>query len=338
MLPASAGTATKARTIVRTYDLSLKNWVEQVQKAKGREAQIAAWNVQPNPDEAGRQLWREIRNNLNESWTLDYAAWLYHNAPVVVLTAQPNQRSADMRIREAVGRFHIRSPRVGYLAVSIPLAKNPSALSLLEKIERQNPDFRVQGAAAMGQAILFRMMGNDWKLIRKRSEKLRKAIIQGNDLAVGKTTILRLAEDEIFRMNNLEDGTVAPEIKGVDIAAKPFSLTDYKGKVVVLVFWHTWMPEADRTIRIVRQLHQDLQGKNAVVIGVNQDHPLTLRKMTGDGETPWRNFSDSKRNIAKLYRLNEWPTAFVLDGNGKIAHVGPPGAFVNITVDSLLAK
>ncbi|MGC6426322.1 MAG: peroxiredoxin family protein [Akkermansiaceae bacterium] len=337
-LPTFAGTATKARSIVRSYDLSFKNWVEQVQAAKGKDAQIAAWNVQPNPDETGRNLWREIRNNLNESWTLEYAAWLYENSPVVVKAAAVNQKPADFRIRSAVERFHLGSPRVGSLAVAISRLKDPSALGLLEKIEKENPDSRVQGAAAMGQAMILRTMGNDWKVIGKRQDKLRKAIIQGHDLPVGKTTIIRLAEDEVFSMNNLEVSTSAPDIKGIDIAAKPFSLSDYRGKIVVLVFWHTWMFEANRSIKNLRQLHQDLQGKDAVVIGVNQDHPLTLRKMTADGETPWRNFSDSTRAIAKQYRIGEWPKVFVLDGEGKIAHVGPPGAFVNIAVDSLLAK
>lgn len=337
-LPAFAGTASKARNIIRAYDLSFKNWVEQVQAAKGKDAQIAAWNVQPNPDDTGRELWREIRNNMHESWTLDYAAWLYENAPAVLRASVNHQKPADFRIQSAVERFHIRSPRVGYLAVAIPRLKAPSALGLLEKIEIQNPDPRVQGAAAMGQAMLLRTMGNDWKVIKKRQDKLRKAIIKGNDLAVGKTTILQLAEDEVFRMNNLEVDTIAPDIKGTDISLKPFSLSDYQGKVVVLVFWHTWMPQADRSLKVLRQLHQDLEGKNAVVIGVNQDHPLTLRKMTADGETPWRNFSDSTRGLAKLYRNSEWPKVFVLDGERKIHHVGPPGAFVNITVDSLLAR
>lgn len=338
MLPSLAGTASKARNIVRSYELSFKNWVEQVQAAKGKDAQIAAWNVQPNPDETGRELWREIRNNLNESWTLDYAAWLYENSPAVVRAGGNQQKPADLRIRAAVDRFHVRSPRVGYLAVAIPRLNDPSVLGLLEKIEKMNPDPRIQGAAAMGQAMVLRGMGNDWKVVGKRQEKLRKAIIQGNDLPVGKTTIIRLAENEVFSMNNLEVGTVAPDVKGVDIAAKPFALSDYKGKVVVLVFWHSWMPETKRSLKVLRQLHQDLQGKNAVVIGVNQDHPLTLRKMTADGEAQWRNFSDSTRAIAKQYRINEWPKVFVLAGDRKIAHVGAPGAFVNIAVDSLLAK
>jgi hypothetical protein len=32
----------------------------------------------------------------------------------------------------------------------------------------------------------------------------------------------------------------APEISGADIDGKPFKLSDYRGKVVVLDFWGNW--------------------------------------------------------------------------------------------------
>ncbi|MDA7538094.1 peroxiredoxin family protein [Akkermansiaceae bacterium] len=333
-----AGTATQARNYTRAYDQAFETWVARVQAAQGKEAQAAAWGARPSPDDTGRRLWVEIRNNLNESWTLDYAAWLYENSPAVLAPVRAGANTPTRKIYDAVKRFHTKSPRVGYFCVALPKIPNPGSLSLLEQIEKENPDPRIQGAAAMGQAIALRGMGDDWKIVGKRQEKLRQAIIKGNDLPVGKTTILRLAEDEIFIMNNLTVGTTAPDIKGIDIGLKPFSLSDYRGKVVVLAFWHTWMPEAERSIELLRALHEDLQGKNAVVLGVNQDHALTLRKMTADGTTPWRNFADSKRAVAKNYRISDWPKVFVIDVDGKIRHIDAPGAFVNIAVDSLLKK
>ncbi len=35
-------------------------------------------------------------------------------------------------------------------------------------------------------------------------------------------------------------GKVAPEIEGEDLDGKPFKLSDYRGKVVVLDFWGNW--------------------------------------------------------------------------------------------------
>jgi cytochrome oxidase Cu insertion factor (SCO1/SenC/PrrC family) len=35
-------------------------------------------------------------------------------------------------------------------------------------------------------------------------------------------------------------GEAAPEIEGEDIDGKPFKLSDYRGKVVMLDFWGNW--------------------------------------------------------------------------------------------------
>ena len=48
------------------------------------------------------------------------------------------------------------------------------------------------------------------------------------------------AEGAIFEMHNLAVGLVAPEIKAEDLDGVKFSLSDYRGKVVMLDFWGDW--------------------------------------------------------------------------------------------------
>jgi cytochrome oxidase Cu insertion factor (SCO1/SenC/PrrC family) len=38
----------------------------------------------------------------------------------------------------------------------------------------------------------------------------------------------------------LEIGQIAPDIAGEDLDGKPFKLSDYHGKVIVLDFWGNW--------------------------------------------------------------------------------------------------
>lgn len=52
-----------------------------------------------------------------------------------------------------------------------------------------------------------------------------------------------LADQARLRLDALRSiavGKVAPDIQGEDTNGKPMSLSDYRGKVVVLVFWGTW--------------------------------------------------------------------------------------------------
>jgi hypothetical protein len=50
-------------------------------------------------------------------------------------------------------------------------------------------------------------------------------------------TVGAKAEAELFELRNLVIGREAPDIEGVDQDGKPFKLSDYRGKVVLLDFW-----------------------------------------------------------------------------------------------------
>jgi hypothetical protein len=53
-------------------------------------------------------------------------------------------------------------------------------------------------------------------------------------------TIGKTAQAELNEIRNPAVGKPAPEIAGEDTDGKPFKLSDYKGKVVVVDFWGDW--------------------------------------------------------------------------------------------------
>ena len=54
------------------------------------------------------------------------------------------------------------------------------------------------------------------------------------------TSYAKAARASIFEAERLQIGMVAPEIEGMDHEGKPFRLSEYRGKVVVLDFWGFW--------------------------------------------------------------------------------------------------
>ena len=57
---------------------------------------------------------------------------------------------------------------------------------------------------------------------------------------IGDSTMGETAQLELFAIRHLSLGRKAPEITGEDIDGKPFKLSDYRGKVVMLDFWGHW--------------------------------------------------------------------------------------------------
>jgi len=197
---AFAGTPNAAARYTRDYELAMETWVEKIKNARGGNAQSKLWAERPNAVRAGSKVWAEIRNNLAEGWTLEHASWLLENAPEVLAPrAGGRQEAGAIRIRKAVERYHTKSARVGSYCVAVTYLADPGAMRVLEAIERNNPDKRIQGAAALGQAILLRKLdqGGENGIIQKRQAKLRKAIIDGHDLIVGKRKLTSITQSEV---------------------------------------------------------------------------------------------------------------------------------------------
>jgi hypothetical protein len=95
----------------------------------------------------------------------------------------------------------------------------------------------IRGVACLVLAQVLRGSADERK--RKESEKLFEEA--ADNYADVKTafdgTVGRKAKSELFDLRYLSVGKAAPEIKGTDQDGKPFKLSDYKGKVVLLDFW-----------------------------------------------------------------------------------------------------
>ena len=53
-------------------------------------------------------------------------------------------------------------------------------------------------------------------------------------------TLGEIAQSDIYELETLHVGAVAPEIEGKDMEGLPMRLSDYRGKVVFLKFWGDW--------------------------------------------------------------------------------------------------
>jgi hypothetical protein len=144
----------------------------------------------------------------------------------------------------------VRPDRVAQLCQALSYSIDEVSETLLRALLENDSRHEVQGLASLtlAQELKRRLeMTSDGgeataSQIRIESEKLlRRATAQFGDvkLAAG-GTVGEKAQLELEDLLHLAVGSTAPEIEGQDQDGNRFKLSDYRGKVVLLDFWHQY--------------------------------------------------------------------------------------------------
>ena len=332
-----AGSARLTAELMAEYRQEVQRWSMRLQEARTPEEQLKAWGDRPDSDKFGARVWEQLRTSLADEWILEFAPEFLESAPGFAMRERGGRVPARL-LMQAVERYHLKSPRVGPLALALTVVPDPAVIDVVSKVGSSNPDEKVQGVAALAQALLLRRIGDDPENMKNRLTLLKEAIIKSADVRIGNTTLARLAESELYSIQRLSKGRVAPNLVGRDTAGRPVSLTALRGKIVVLVFWQSWMAEADRVVDILARFHQDNQGRPVELIGVAGVREEVLRNLIKKGAVPWRNIVDSDGALASQYQVVQMPKVFIIDEKGVIQHIGAPDSFMNLAVEGLLAE
>lgn len=116
------------------------------------------------------------------------------------------------------------------------------------------------------------------------------------------------------------EGSMAPDFTVEMVSGEKITLTDLRGKVVLLNFWATWCPPCREELKHVQaEIIDRFKGEEFVFIPVSRGEDKStveeFRKSTGYG---FPMGLDPEQNIYRLYASNYIPRNFLIDGEGKI--------------------
>lgn len=115
-------------------------------------------------------------------------------------------------------------------------------------------------------------------------------------------------------------GSVAPAWTLKDPEGNEHSLSDYRGKVVVMDFWGTWCGWCVKAMPQIQAVHEKYKDKPVVVLGINNEHDKRAdpKKFMEDKKFTYGLLLKAE-TIAPKYKVRGWPTLYVIDPEGKVA-------------------
>jgi peroxiredoxin len=122
-----------------------------------------------------------------------------------------------------------------------------------------------------------------------------------------------------------EVGTKAPDFRLQDAAGKSYSLNDYSGRVLVLVFWAFKCPvvlASDERLRSIQAKYRDAGVEVLAVNSNNNESPLEIRHNAANLGLPYPVLLDEDGVLAEKLKATQTPTFYVIDRQGILRYQG----------------
>ena len=142
--------------------------------------------------------------------------------------------------------------------------------------------------------------------------------------------------------NSTSSNQKAPSFTLQDVNGKKVSLSDFKGKVVIVDFWATWCPPCRRSIPDLIDLQKKYKNKIAVIgISVDMDTRSDVAPFVKQNKINYKVLYATPEVVQAYGNIDAIPTSFIIDQHGNIVtqHVGltPKETYIS-EINKLLKK
>ena len=105
-----------------------------------------------------------------------------------------------------------------------------------------------------------------------------------------------------------------------DLEGKPVSLSDFRGKWVIVNYWATWCTTCLKELPDLVSFHKNNKDKDAVVVGINfEDISMEeLNTFIEDASIPYPVLSSKPVATTPLGRVPALPTTYIINPEGKV--------------------
>ena len=140
---------------------------------------------------------------------------------------------------------------------------------------------------------------------------------------------------------NPQTGFSAPDFTLESLSGDPITLTDLRGKVVVLNFWASWCTPCRAEMPALNAVYEKFRDQGLVVLGVNttyQDDETAARAAIQEWGLTFPIVLDRDSATGHRYHIQAMPTTFFVGRDGVIADMVFGGPMSEALIASKIEK
>ena len=157
-----------------------------------------------------------------------------------------------------------------------------------------------------------------------------KTIFNGLDNSIKKSRYGKIFIKNIRKKENIRIGNQAPDFKATDLNQQTLTLSQFKGKSVVLLdFWASWCVPCRQSIPHVKMIFEKYHSKGleVIAVSVDEDRKAWIEAVKQDNTDMWYHILIADKwpngpitadDIYQNYYYKGIPEQFLIDKNGKI--------------------
>ena len=140
-----------------------------------------------------------------------------------------------------------------------------------------------------------------------------------------------------------QQGFLAPDFHLTTFAGDSYTLSELRGKPVLINFWASWCPPCRSEMPAIQRVYDEFQDQGFTVLAVNTTYQDDLGEAIIFAQIRKLTFPillDRDASVANLYEVRSLPTTFFVDPQGIISEVvvgGPMSeALLRIRAEQIL--
>lgn len=129
-------------------------------------------------------------------------------------------------------------------------------------------------------------------------------------------------------------GELAPDFTLENLEGEKVSLSDYRGKIVLINFWATWCKFCDIEMPDLNEINNN--NEDVVVLAVDvMEEKSKVKKYIEEGRYDFEVVLDTKGDIAQNYLISSFPTTYSVDKEGVLIQ-GVPGMLTKPQMEQII--